>query len=259
VTPSARERVTLGRDFARAIEPIVLAQDVGIEPDAIQARLLTSPSKRVLLNCTRQWGKSTTAGIVATHEALYGEALHGRVPLVVLISPSQQQSGELFRKIHGFWERLPGAPAASQESLTRMELENGARIISLPGSEATTRGFSAATLVVMDEAARVEDALLAAVRPMLATTGGRFLALSTPKGRRGWFFEAWMHGEGWERVSVRASECPRILPEFLAQEREALGPLLYSQEYECEFIDADTSAFSSELIELALRDDFDLF
>ena len=108
----------------------------------------------------------------------------------------------------------------------------------------------------MDEAARVEDALLAAVRPMLATTGGRFLALTTPKGRRGWFFETWMHGEGWERVSVKASECPRIDPEFLKQEREALGPLLYSQEYECEFIDSDTSAFSSQLIEQALRDDF---
>ena len=251
--------VTLSRDFARALSPVLLARDVGIDPDPVQSTLLTTTSNRVLLNCTRQWGKSTTAGLVATHEAIYGEALHGFKPMVVLISPSQQQSGELFKKIHGFWERLPGAPAAEQESLTRMELANGARIVSLPGSEATTRGFSAATLVVMDEAARVEDALLAAVRPMLATTGGRFIALSTPKGRRGWFFETWTHGEGWERVMVKASECPRISPEFLAQEREALGPLLYSQEYECEFIDSDTSAFSSQLIEQALHDDFDQF
>ena len=95
----------------------------------------------MLLNCTRQWGKSTAAAIIATHEALYGQALHGRTPVVVVVSPSQQQSGELFRKIHGFWERLPGAPAAEQENLTRMELEDGARIVSLPGSEATTRGL----------------------------------------------------------------------------------------------------------------------
>jgi hypothetical protein len=249
----------IGRDLARALDPTILARDCGIEPDPIQAKLLTTTANRVLLNCTRQWGKSTSAALIATHEALYGESLHGKVPLVIAISPSQTQSTELFKKINGFWAGLPGAPAADQENLTRMQLANGARIVSLPGSEATTRGFSAATLVVMDEAARVDDALLAAVRPMLATTGGRFLALSTPKGRRGWFFEAWEHGEGWERVSVKASECPRISAEFLKQEREALGPLLYAQEYECAFIDSDASAFSSLLIEQALRDDFDAF
>ena len=59
-----------------------------------------------------------------------------------------------------------------------MELANGSRIISLPGSEKTVRGYSAVSLVIMDEAARVPDELLQAVRPMLATTSGRFIALA---------------------------------------------------------------------------------
>jgi hypothetical protein len=244
-------RLSLGRDFARALDPCILARDCGITPDAIQAGLLTTTARKTLVCCCRQWGKSTITALVALHEALYGAPA-----MVVVISPSQPQSTELFKKVHGFWQQLSGAPAAEQESLTRMELANGSRIISLPGSEKTVRGYSAASLVIMDEAARVPDELLASVRPMLATTSGRFIALSTPAGKRGWFYEQWERGEDWARFSVRGADCARIAPEFLAEELQALGPLLYSQEYEIQFVDQNTSAFSTVLIEMALRDDF---
>src|SRR5512139_2408623 len=118
--------LSLSKDFARALNPVLLARDCGIEPDPVQAQLLTSPARRLLVNCCRQWGKSTTTALVALHEALYAGP-----SIIVLISPSQQQSGELFRKIHQFWGRLPGAPEAEQESLTRMSLTNGSRIIGL--------------------------------------------------------------------------------------------------------------------------------
>ncbi len=249
--PALHESISIGRDFARALDPELLARDCGIVPDPVQARLLNSISRKILLNCCRQWGKSATTALVALHEALY------RAPaMIVLISPSQTQSTELFKKIHAFWERLPDAPEAEQENLTRMQLANDSRIISLPGSEKTTRGYSGATLVIMDEASRVSDELLAVVRPMLATTNGRFIALTTPAGKRGWFYDAWTRGEGWERISVRGDQCPRISPEFLAEERQALGPLRFAEEYECQFVDAVTSVFASELIEQALTDDF---
>src|SRR6202007_2145404 len=123
--------------------------------------------------------------------------------------------------------------------------------VSRPASEKPTRGSSAATLVVMDEASRVPDELLASVRPMLATTNGRFIALSTPAGKRGWFHESWINGDGWERISVKGVDCPRITKEFLEEERQALGPMRFSQEYECAFLDSDTSVFSSDLIQQA--------
>lgn len=246
--------ISLGRDFARALDPVLLARDCEIYPDDVQARLLTTVSRKVLVCCCRQWGKSTTTALVALHEALYAAPA-----MIILISPSQPQSTELFKKIHSFWERLPGAPEANQESLTRMELANGSRIISLPGSEKTTRGYSAATLVVMDEASRVPDELLASVRPMLATTNGRFIALSTPAGKRGWFYESWTDGQGWERVDVKGADCPRISKDFLEEERQALGPMRFSQEYECQFIDFETSVFNTDLIQQALTNDFQPF
>jgi hypothetical protein len=252
--PPLESKVSLGRDFARALDPVLFAKDCGLDPDPIQADLLTTSSRRVLVNCCRQWGKSSITALVALHECLYAAPAR-----VVLVSPSQQQSTELFKKVHDCWAKLPGAPAARQENLTRMELSNSSRIISLPGSEKTVRGYSA-TLIVVDECARCSDELISAVRPMLAASeNGRFIALSTPAGKRGFFHKEWTTGVGWERIMVKASECPRINPEFLAEELSTMGPLLYGQEYLCEFHDSETSVFSSELIQAALTDDFEPF
>ena len=173
-----------------------------------------------------------------------------------MLAPSLRQSGELFRTCLGILKRvaLP-VPCIVAESALRVELENGARIIALPGSEATTRGYFAATLVVIDEAARVADELIAAVRPALATTNGRIIALSTPAGRRGWYWEQWTRSEGWKRTRIAAVDCPRISAAFLADERQQLGEFVFTQEYECEFLDHVTAVFSSELIARALTTD----
>src|ERR1700740_3838240 len=97
-----------------------------------------------------------------------GNAGYGWHSMIVLISPSQPQSTELFKKIHGFWSKLAGVPKADQETLTKMQLANGSRIVSLPGSEKTTRGYSAARLVVMEEDRRVPGEMPAVVRAVVA-------------------------------------------------------------------------------------------
>jgi len=138
-------------------------------------------------------------------------------------------------------------------------LENGSRIVSLPGSERTVRGLASVDLIILDEAARVDDDLLAATRPMLAVSNGSLFALSTPAGKRGWFYEQWLRGVGWQRISIKSTDCPRIDPEFLQQEREALGPMLFGQEYLCEFHDEVGAAFLTELLDLAFVDTFEPF
>ena len=117
------------------------------------------------------------------------------------------------------------------------------------------RGYSGVAFLVIDEAARVQDELYVAVRPMLAVSGGRMVALSTPFGRRGWYHREWTEGVGWERVRVTAEDCARISADFLAQERASLGQWAYSQEYDCEFVDADGAAFGHHLVRAALTHD----
>jgi hypothetical protein len=144
----------------------------------------------------------------------------------------------------------------AQESALTMELANGSRIVSLPGDEGTIRGYSGVALLIVDEAARVSDALYSSVRPMLAVSQGRFLALSTPFGRQGWFYDAWTTGKDWQRVSIRADECPRISKDFLDQERRDLGERWYRQEYNCEFMDMIGAVFSGDDIDAVFSDSF---
>jgi hypothetical protein len=205
-----------------------------------------------LLLCSRQSGKSTAAAALALRAALLEPG-----SLVLLLSPTLRQSGELYRdKLLRLYDRLGRPVRAARQTALTLELANGSRVVSLPASEGGIRGFSGVRLLVIDEASRVSDALYGAVRPMLAVSRGGLVALSTPFGRRGWFFEAWERGgPAWQRVKVTAHQCPRISPGFLAEERQALGERWWLQEYFCAFHRAVDAVFDPELVRAAIRPD----
>jgi len=208
-------------------------------PDDWQAAVLSSQSKRILLNCCRQSGKSTITAALALHQAVYV-----RQSLILLVSPSLRQSSELFRKVQNFLALLTMRPALVEDNRLSLKLSNGSRIVSLPSSESTVRGFSGASLIVEDEASRVTDDLYFALRPMLAVSNGRHILMSTPWGRRGHFFEAWeTGGPDWERVQITAPECPRISADFLAEECRSMPDLWYRSEYLCEFTEVAGQMF----------------
>jgi Terminase large subunit, T4likevirus-type, N-terminal len=225
-----------------------LAARAGFAPDPWQAAVLTSRAQRILLNCSRQSGKSSVTALVAVHTALSHPG-----SLILLVSPTLRQSGELFRSARRAYGDAGGpdiVPPLNESALT-LSLRNGSRIVCLPGKEGTVRGYAGVTLLAIDEAARVPDDLYFALRPMLAVSGGRLLALSTPFGTRGWWYESWVGREAWERVEVPASMCPRISPAFLAEEKRAIGDWWYEQEYQCQFLDAESAAFARADIDAA--------
>ncbi len=236
----------IATDLALALDPVRLAARAGLDPDPWQADLLRADTRQAILLCSRQSGKSTTTAILATHQAVYTPS-----SLVLLLSPSLRQSQELYRKVRDVYAAVGGdVPRPSEESALRLELANGSRVVSLPGKEATVRGFSGVALLIVDEASRVPDALYQAVRPMLAVSGGRLVLLSTPFGKRGFFHQEWSAGGlGWKRVKVTAADCPRIPADWLAAERATIGDWWFDQEYDCEFKDAVDSYFRGEDIE----------
>jgi Terminase large subunit, T4likevirus-type, N-terminal len=244
--------VALRDDLRLALDRAAFAEKLGIVPDGWQEDFLRTSSDRVLLNCSRQSGKSTMSAVIALHRALYHPS-----SLVLCLAPALRQSQELFAKIAGFYRDL-GRPVAPQgERKLSLELENGSRIITLPGSEKTIRGFSGAALLLVDEASRVDDELYYAIRPMLAVSGGSLMMLTTPYGKRGIFFEEWTSeaGGAWERYEVLAWECPRISEMFLEEERSVLPPWIFRQEYECSFEETEDAVFTHEMIERAVTSD----
>lgn len=242
----------MARDFARALDPVLLARDCGIEPDAWQADLLRSDAQRMLLLCARQTGKTTTTSLIALYTAIYRPR-----SLSLILSPSQRQSAEMQRTVMALHRNLKGAPSLTTESVMKTELSNGSRIIALPGTERTVRGYAGVDLAIIDEAARVDDELISAVRPMLATkANGRLIALTTPAGKRGFFFDAWhAANSNWHRVKVSADQCPRISKEFLAEELRELGPQRFSEEYQLEFRDDEEAVFNLGIINAAFTEE----
>jgi hypothetical protein len=225
---------------------------LGFVPDAVQARVLDTQTRRGMLNCTRQWGKSTLTAAKAVHHAFTQAG-----SLVIVVSPSSRQSSEFVRKASGFIEKLGIRVKGDGDNEISLELPNRSRIIGLPGSEATIRGFSAVSLLLVDEAARVSDDLYMAIRPMLAVSGGELWLMSTPFGKRGFFWETWERGgKEWQRIRVTAAECPRIPAAFLREERKTLGDRWFRQEYGCEFMDAMSGVFDLDLVERAMSDRF---
>src|SRR5262249_1174887 len=84
----------IGRDMACALDAARFALECGITPDPWQAKLLCSTSRRVLMLCSRQSGKSTTTALKALHTGLYEPG-----SLIVLLAPAQRQSAEMLRSI----------------------------------------------------------------------------------------------------------------------------------------------------------------
>ncbi len=243
----------LATDFLLALDPVQLARRTGLVPDPWQADVLRSSADQVLLLAARQSGKSTISGLLAVDEAI-----HRPPALVLLLAPALRQSQELFKKVLDALRALGDlAPPIVAESALRLELANGSRIISLPGAkDATIRGYSKVALLVVDEAARVSDQLYQSIRPMLSVSGGRLVLLSTPFGKRGFFFHEYTEGGcDWYRVRVPASEVPRIDPAWLDAERNKIGDWWFMQEYGVEFVETDDQVFGYDLVSRAVSSD----
>jgi Terminase large subunit, T4likevirus-type, N-terminal len=208
------------RQLQHALDPVAFARDsLGFVADPWQETLLRSKAPQVILNNSRQSGKSTVTAILALHKAVFSPN-----SLILLISPSLRQSKELFAKVVAFMKSLQPAQILEEDNRLSCTLENGSRICSLPGDPKTVRGYSAPALILEDEAAFVDDELFVAIKPMLAVGGGQLILMSTPFGRRGHFFDVWQSGGGdWQRISVPATDCPRISAEFLRRERESMS------------------------------------
>lgn len=238
-------------DLIYALDPVAFSSAIGIDPDPWQAQVLRSENKRILLNCCRQAGKSTTTATKALHTALYKPQ-----SLILIASPSLRQSQELFRKIKQSFDKVEQRPRLLEDNKLSMTLENGSRIVSLPGDQATVRGYSGVSLILEDEAAQVSDDFYQAILPMLIVNQGTMICMSTPFGKRGHFFNEWQQGgEEWQRIQVDATQCPRMTLEELEKQKRAMGDMFFRQEFMCDFVDNIQQTFSYEAIQRAFTDE----
>ena len=251
-------------DIRFAVDPVAFAEDVlpRIDPDikkldAWQKKFLETRSRRMLVNAFRQSGKSTLTGILALHRALYYPR-----SLILILAPSLRQAGEFFEKVStGYSELLGGGLGIEAESDRKLgiKLTNGSRIEALPGTQKSTRGFSKPSLIIIDEAAQIDDTLYTGVLPMLtrAREGGRLLMLSTPFGRRGIFWKLWSGSAIFQRVRVPYTDVDWVSPSIIEEARDSLLDWEFKQEFLCTFEQNQMAVFDVEDFHASTTDEFD--
>jgi hypothetical protein len=214
--------------FARAV--------LGWTPDAKQAQVLSAGSRRVILNCSRQWGKSTVAAAKLVHVACMRPG-----SLSVIVSENMSQTAEVFQKIDRFFGEVGVAVKGERGQKFARVLPNRSRVIGLAAREEAVRGYTA-DFVFLDEAARVPDEVIDALLPVIALRNGDWWMASTPMGRRGRFYEAWAHQSGPDVLKVSApwTENARMAPGFVERMREERGDAFVQQEFECQFVESGT-------------------
>jgi hypothetical protein len=239
------------RDVAYQIDPALWVHEVlGVQPAAWQAEFLRAPQGSSILALTaRQVGKTTTAALAMTHTAL-----HVPNSLSVVTCPAQRQSAEAVRRVKDNVVKV-GAKLKS-DNVYGLELENGSRVLALPGSDDSVRGLTVDGWIIADEAARLGNDLIAAVRPMRARQPkARLAMLSTAWSRTDPFWTAWdSDDDSWIRLKATADiDATPFAEGFLEQERRALGEDDFKREYLGIPAGGHTSPFTWEMYEQATR------
>jgi hypothetical protein len=220
--------MSLADDLMRALDPVaVFRAAFDLEPFTWQVEYLRSEAP-TLVRKGRQVGFTSAAAALAIHRALYVAG-----STVVIVSPSLKQSSEVTGRARAGLKALRARLIV--DSVAQLGLTNGSRILSLPGSPKSARGFSADVLVC-DEAAYIPEATITAARGLVAT-GGRVIYQSTPSIEEGTFWRlASAELEGWLRLVVPSAMAPTISAAFLEAERAQMSEAEFRAEYEAEFL-----------------------
>jgi hypothetical protein len=237
------------RELAYRVDPALWVRNIlGVEPTNWQEEFLRAPQGASILALTaRQIGKTSVAAWAMGNTALFTPG-----SLSVVACPAQRQSAEAVRRVRDAVIKAGGKLKA--DNVYGLELTNGSRVLALPGSDDSIRGLTVDGWIVADEAARLTNDLIAALRPMRARRPeARFAMLSTAWTRIDPFWLAWDSDDpSWIRLKATADIVP-FDPEFLEKERRALGEEAFKREYLGIPLGGQASLFTWELYERATQ------
>ena len=220
--------MTLSIELAYRLDPASWVRNIlAIEPAAWQDQFLQAPRGASIIALTgRQVGKTTVAGWAIAHFMIYDPG-----SLNVVVCPSQRQSAESVRRVKECL--LRAGCKLKTDNVYAIELDNGSRVLALPGSDDSIRGLTVNGWIIADEAARLSEELIAAVRPMRARRPeARFAMLSTAWSRTDPFWNVWSNGDrSWLRLKATADTVGLYDEAYLEQERRALGEIAFNREY----------------------------
>ena len=212
--------------------------------------------KRVASKWARQSGKSHSVAAYLTYRCVTSKVQ------VVIVSPTQSQTNELYRKIRNFVNDNPIlAGLLVKDTVTEMEFSNGSRILSLPeGNQGKTiRGYTA-DIIVQEEAGVISDEVVATViTPMIASKpNGQIIKIGTPLGKNHFYRSCHDKDSPYKLITVKWPEVLSVgqySKEFIEEQQRDLLEVEFRQEYEAEFVEDENAFFPYALVKMT-QDDY---
>ncbi len=212
--------------------------------DLWQKEILAIENKDICIVSGRQCGKTTVVSLLAARAAL-------RKPnqFILIGSGILDQAHHLFRKIKDYVFEKHEKQVVGRTTLNFMQFKNGSKILCVPIGDTgdSMRGYTA-NLIIIDEAAIVPDRAWDAIEPVISVAKGKVILLSTPQGKKGFFWKAFKNPDFFTK-QISARDCPRHTKEFLDRKQAEKSAVAFATEYLGEFIDDYSRKFTDEWIE----------
>lgn len=196
--------------------------------------------------CGRQSGKTTAASIKAAELVRKNKDY-----TILMVAFTEKQAYNLFFKTLMYLQaRYPKMIKKGKNAPTKHEIRliNGSKIMCYAaGLNAHGLVGFTANKVFIDEAAPMDEEIFVCLAPMLSVTGGSMDLISTPRGKRGFFYKCSLD-EHFTKFYINAEDCPRHTKEFLEKQKKRFSPMRYAMEYKALFLDEFKQVFSDKII-----------
>jgi hypothetical protein len=233
-----------------------------------RAETPTEAANELWLAVGRRGGKSQEAALLAIYEACFHDhrdkLAPGEIATAMIIASDRRQARTVMRYISGLINENPMLRRmVLRENSEQIEFSNRAAIEVHTASHRAVRGYTLSA-AILDEIAfwHVEGAnpdveIIAALRPALATLGGKLIALSSPYARRGVLWDQYRRHYG-QAGPVLVAQAPSrtmnpLLPARVVDDAMKDDAARASAEYLAQFRSDIASLIDPDLIEQATR------
>lgn len=224
---------------------------------------------KVLLNKSRKIGATETALRSVAKNCFERYAGYD---VMFIAGNRQRQADRLLTRFDKlFWNGfvdLNGSKWSYSDIITKksgssLEFFNDTTIHTFPATPEALRGSENVICVLLDEAAHfklLDDRVVYdALEPNIANTEGDFVCLSTPNGKRGFFYDLWCEqNEYYKLAQPYTVSYGLLLSESYIARKKNDARIDFEQEFNCQFTASRNAAFPAGLFADSTLEDYEL-